>query len=144
MGQQFLKLVQYWPRTLQPAAVMWSNGVIAPRQCMSTKSACFCHWEAQIVIISVTTLWKGPHREIKRFYLPFAWSSLFVIVSNQVSLKEKSCSEVLQQLSCCRNQLNIQSWRSWREECWEEFVVLEYRKQSLVLSKRFSKSWLNI
>ena len=26
----------------------------------------------------------------------------------------------------------------------EEFVVLEHRKCSLVLSKRFSKSWLNI
>ena len=27
---------------------------------------------------------------------------------------------------------------------WVDFVVLEYRKCSLVLSKRFSMSWLNI
>ena len=53
----------------------------------------------------------------------------------RVSPKEKSRSEISQGDVLMED--NMSASRA-------EFVVLEYRKRSLVLSKRFSMSWLDI
>ena len=65
-------------------AVM-SYGARVPRQCPSDKSACFYPRPAQIISEHYG---KGPYRE-SYFSLPFD-DLVCIIVSDQVSLKEKS------------------------------------------------------
>ena len=70
----------------------------------------------------LTTLWKGPYREIKHFSLPFTWSSLFVVVSNQVSLQRWAVCNMQQivhiikiafpSFTASQNYSKTQ-WRSW-------------------------------
>ena len=93
-------------------------GAIAPRQCLSSKSAYFGHSQAQIVILRV---WQ--HQERIPFF-SFHLIRLFIIVSNQASLWaqwwQKENSGVLSE--------------SWGEESLQEFVELDSWKLSLVLS----------
>lgn len=63
--------------------------------CASTKSVCFRHWRAQAVTLNVWQHYgEDPYRQTKYFSSALTWSALFVIVSNQLSLKEKSCTEI--------------------------------------------------
>ena len=63
------------------------------------------HWPAFKIFYSIYYYGIDPYGEIKCFRLPFAWSILFGIVSNQVSLKEMSRSEI----SLLKLSLSLQS-----------------------------------
>ena len=64
----------------------------------------------------------------------------------RVSLKEKSRSEIWRGDVLPEDNGGIVEYIHGgnMSASRAEFVVLEYRKRSLVLSKRFSMSWLNI
>lgn len=72
-GQQPPKVVQHWATAPQPAAAkqatMQSPGATTYRQWTSTKSACFSHWQAQIVTISVWQHYGKDHTETWNVFL---------------------------------------------------------------------------
>lgn len=97
------------------SAVSWETsmqwnpfGPIALHHCTSPKSACLCHWQAQMVILS---LWKDPFREMK-LYFSLDTVRLWWCLTKSCS-QRKSCSEISREQ--CPHYTKPTDWIRWKD-----------------------------